>query len=85
MYIGFRKVITTRQNASFRIIIIIFVMLWRVYNIKKSDDHESYQLEFIEPVLAIKKNRNVTACPSQMMLEREVRVLERLISEGLIK
>ena len=52
------------------------------------DDYEAkecYQLEFIEPVLAIKKNRNVKGSPyNQMMFEREACVLEGLISEGLI-
>ena len=52
---------------------------------QKSDDYESYQLEFIEPALAIKKNRNVKTGSSQTMLEREIRVPEGLISEGLIK
>lgn len=52
---------------------------------QNTHDCESYQLEFIEPVLAIKKNRNVKTNASEIMLEREVRVLERLISEGLIK
>ena len=47
---------------------------------------EFYELEFIEPASAIKKNRNIKkAGASQMMLERETRVLEILISEGLIK
>ena len=53
------------------------------------DDYEAkefYQLEYIEPILAIKKNRNVKDSPyNQMMFEREARVLERLVSEGLIK
>ncbi len=52
------------------------------------DDYEaqeSYRLEFIEPVSAINKNRNVADSPyNQMMFEREARVLECLISEGLL-
>ncbi|MBQ3762281.1 MAG: NUDIX domain-containing protein [Clostridia bacterium] len=52
------------------------------------DDYEaqeSFQLEFIEPVSAINKNRNVADSPyNQMMFEREARVLECLISEGLL-
>ena len=52
------------------------------------DDYEaeeSYQLEFIEPIAAIQKNRNVKESPyNPMMFEREARVLESLISEGLI-
>ncbi len=54
-------------------------------NSDDNDPDDSYQLEFIEPVLAIKKNRNVKSGASQMMLEREIGVLERLISEGLVK
>ncbi len=47
---------------------------------------ESYQLEYIEPSLAIEKNRSVKDSPyNRMMFEREARVLEMLISEGLVK
>lgn len=50
------------------------------------EPEEFYQLEFIEPDSAIRRNRNIKkAGASQMMLEREIRVLETLISEGLIK
>ena len=53
------------------------------------DDYEaeeSYQLDFIEPLLAIQKNRNVKENPyNPMMFEREAHVLECLISEGLIE
>ena len=46
---------------------------------------ESYHLVFVHPEPAIIKNRNVKGCPyDQLMLEREARVLERLICEGLI-
>ena len=52
------------------------------------DDYEaqeSFQLEFIEPELAIEKNRNVKESPyDQMMFEREAHVLECLISDGLM-
>ena len=49
------------------------------------DDCETYQLEFIEPVLAIQKNRNVKEGPySQLMVEREARVLEMLITERML-
>ena len=42
-------------------------------------------LEFVEPALAIEKDRNIKAGPyNQMMFEREARVLEMLIEEGLI-
>ena len=53
------------------------------------DDYEaeeSFQLEYVDPDLAINRNRSVTKSPyNQMMFEREARVLEMLISEGLIK
>ena len=53
------------------------------------DDYEkkeSYQLEFLAPAAAIKKNRSVKESPyNQLMFEREARVLEMLISEGLVK
>ncbi len=56
---------------------------------QKLDDYEAkevYRLEFIRPTIAIKKNRSVIESPyNQMMLEREARVLEMLISEGLVK
>ena len=52
------------------------------------DDYErqeSYQLEYIEPALAFEKNRRVKESPyNQVMFEREARVLEMLLSEGLI-
>lgn len=52
------------------------------------DDYEaqeSFRLEYIEPVLAINKNRNVKESPyDQLMFEREARVIECLISEGLL-
>ena len=51
------------------------------------DDYEaeeSYRLELIEPAWAIQKNRSVKESPyNPMMFEREARVLEGLISEGL--
>ena len=54
-------------------------------NLDDYEAKESYQLEFTEPILAIKKNRNVKESPyNQIMFEREARVLESLISEGLI-
>ncbi len=53
------------------------------------DDYEaqeSYRLEFVDPVLAINKDRNVKNSPyNQLMFEREARVLETLIKEGLLK
>ena len=45
---------------------------------------EAFTLEFVEPQTAIKKNRNVTKSPyNQAMFEREAKVLELLMAEGL--
>ncbi len=56
---------------------------------QKLDDYEakeSYQLVFAEPFVAIEKNRNVKESPyNRMMFEREARVLECLISDGLLR
>ncbi len=53
------------------------------------DDYEaqeSYRLEFVEPAAAIRKNREVKESPyNPLMFERESRVLEGLIAEGLLK
>ena len=44
---------------------------------------EQYTLEWVDPLLAIDKNRNVRECPyNRMMFEREARVLELLMEEG---
>ena len=46
---------------------------------------ETYTLEFVDPETAIRKNRNVTQTPhNQAMFEREARVLELLMAEGLL-
>ena len=46
---------------------------------------EKYTLEFVEPSVVIAKNRNVTDSPySPALFEREVRVVEMLIEEGLL-
>lgn len=43
---------------------------------------ENYALEFVDPILAIQKNRNVQGSPyNPMMFEREARVLEMLMDE----
>ena len=56
---------------------------------QKLDDYEakeSYRLVFAEPFVAIEKNRNVKESPyNKMMFEREARVLECLISDGLFR
>lgn len=52
------------------------------------DDYESkenYVLEYVAPQIAITKNRCVAQSPyNPMMFEREVKVIEMLISEGLL-
>ena len=54
-------------------------------NLDEYEADESFQLEFADPSLAIEKNRNVKENPySQLMFEREARVLECLISEGYL-
>lgn len=53
------------------------------------DDYEAqecYQLEYVEPLVAIGKNRNVKDSPyNQLMFEREAKVLEILIKDKLLK
>ncbi len=50
------------------------------------EKQEAYHLAYIEPALAIEKNRKVKDSPhNRMMFEREARVLEMLLSEGLIQ
>ena len=75
----------TQEEAGLIVILCDAVESLSFLNSDDNDPDDSYQLEFIEPVLAIKKNRNVKSGASQMMLEREIGVLERLISEGLVK
>ena len=48
------------------------------------EKEEGFTLEFVDPHYAIGKNRKVTDNPYEMMFEREVRVLECLIEEGLL-
>ncbi len=54
---------------------------------QKLDDYEaeeSYTLEYVDPMAAIQKNRAVGKTPhNPIMFEREARVLELLIQEGL--
>ena len=53
------------------------------------DDYEAretYTLEYVEPDVAIRKNRHVMQSPyNQLMFEREARVLELLIAEELFE
>ena len=54
-------------------------------NLDDYEKQESFQPEYVEPALAIEKNRKVTESPFiRTMAEREALVLEMLISEGLI-
>ena len=52
------------------------------------DDYEAgegYTLEFVDPATAIDRNRRVKDSPySALMFEREARVLEMLLAEGLV-
>ncbi len=55
-------------------------------NLDEYEKQEACQPEYIEPALAIAKNRGVKESPyNPMMFEREARVLEMLLSEGLIE
>lgn len=46
---------------------------------------EAYALEFVEPEAAIRKNRSVMESPyNPLMFEREARVIEMLMAEGLL-
>ena len=46
---------------------------------------EAFRLEFVDPAAAIRKNRGVKDSPyNPLSFEREARVLELLIAEGLI-
>lgn len=54
-------------------------------NLDDYEAEESYQLVFIDPQAAIQANRSVKESPhNPMMLEREARVLEMLLAEGVI-
>ena len=54
-------------------------------NLDDYEAEESYELVFVAPEAAIKANRSVMESPNNpMMFEREARVLEMLISEGVI-
>lgn len=47
---------------------------------------ENYVPEFVDPILAMQKDRNAQDGPyDPMMLEREARVLEMLMGEGLFR
>ena len=55
-------------------------------SLENYESGEKYTLEFVEPSVVIAKNRNVTNSPySTVMFEREVRVVEMLMAEGLVR
>lgn len=53
-------------------------------NLDDYESEEGFTLEFVKPEAAIEKNRNGNYDLMPLMLEREARVLELIISEGLI-
>ena len=49
------------------------------------ESNENYVLEYVDPQVAISKNSSVTQSPyDPMMFEREVKVIQLLMSEGLL-
>lgn len=49
------------------------------------EKEESYELAYVDPAIAVSRNRSVKESPhDHLMLEREARVIESLISEGLL-
>ena len=55
-------------------------------NLDAYEAEEAYRLAFVDPEAAIRANRSVKESPyNPLMFEREARVLEMLISEGLTK
>ena len=56
---------------------------------QRLDDYEAkegFELQYVSPAFAIQKNRAVPPSPyNKMMFEREARVLEMLVMEGLIR
>lgn len=54
-------------------------------HLDKYEAGEGYMLEFVEPETVIRKNRSVTQSPyNPLMFEREARVIEMLVAEGLL-
>lgn len=48
------------------------------------ESKENYVLEYVDPQIAVMKNRSVSQSPyNPVMFEREAKVIEMLISEGL--
>ena len=55
-------------------------------NLDDYEAEESYQLVFVDPETAINANRSVKESPyNPIMFEREARVLEMLISQGVVR
>lgn len=49
------------------------------------ESKENYVLEYVDPQTAVSKNRSVSQSPyNPMMFEREARVIELLVCEGLL-
>lgn len=55
-------------------------------NLDDYEAEEAYHLVFVDPETAIQANRSVKESPyNPMMFEREARVLEMLISQGVVR
>ena len=55
-------------------------------NLDDYEAEETFRLEYVDPVTAIRTNRSVQSSPyNGMMFEREARVLELLQAEGYLK
>ncbi|NLD83618.1 MAG: NUDIX domain-containing protein [Clostridiales bacterium] len=53
--------------------------------LEEDEAREGFQLEFVEPALAIRKNRSFAGGPyNPVRLERAARILEMLSAEGLL-
>ena len=79
------------KDATERFVQDNFYFLCRAEDVmvpQQLDDYEaqeSFRLEYVEPLVAMKKNRAVTNSPyNRLMFEREARVLETLIADGLL-
>ena len=49
------------------------------------ESEENFVLEYVEPQIAVRKNRTVTQSPyDPIMFDREAKVIELLMSEGLL-
>lgn len=49
------------------------------------ESKENYVLEYVDPQVAVRKNRSVSQSPyNPVMFEREAKVIELLVSEGIL-